>query len=224
MKSIGSVFDVVGRVMVGPSSSHTAGALRIGRVARQVLGEEPVEANIILHGSFAETYKGHGTDKAIVAGLLGFAVDDERVKHSFKYAELQGLKFNVLKQDLGPRYHPNTVKLVLKGVLGGAVEVVGSSIGGGNVVVVEVNGFEASITGSYHTLITVHSDVPGVAAKITSILASAGINIATMRITRKARGGDAFAEVEVDHPIPRSVASRISSLKEVKFVRVLEPV
>lgn len=224
MNSYGSVFNVISKAMIGPSSSHTAGALRIGRMTRQILGEELVEADIALHGSFAKTYKGHGTDRAIVGGLLDFAIDDERVRDSFKYAKLQGLRFKVTSMDLGHNYHQNTAKLALKGISGSVVEVVGSSVGGGNIVIVEVNGFDSSITGDCHALITIHLDVPGVAAKITSSLSDAGINIARMIITRRSKGGDAFAEVEVDQQVSDVVVNHIRNLKEVKFVRALRPV
>ena len=133
------VFDVLGPIMVGPSSSHTAGAARLGKVARSVLGEKVVDVKFILHGSFAKTYKGHGTDKALVAGILGMQPDDERLRLSLLLAEKSGVKYEFIEEDLGD-YHPNTVKFIMTGESGSTCEVLGSSIGGGSIQIIEVNG------------------------------------------------------------------------------------
>ncbi|MHA1595242.1 MAG: L-serine ammonia-lyase, iron-sulfur-dependent subunit beta [Candidatus Baldrarchaeia archaeon] len=223
-RRVESVFEIIGPVMVGPSSSHTAGAVRIGRLARELLGDRPVYAKIVLHGSFAETYRGHGTDRAIVAGLLGFAPDDERIRDAFSHAKREGLKFEIVTADLGEEYHPNTAKITLRGEKGETIEVVGSSIGGGHVEIVEINGFLVSISGTYHTLVTIHRDVPGVAAKITSLLASRGINIARMNITRKVRGEDACASIEVDQEIPEDVVRALERYPEIRIVRHVRPI
>lgn len=147
-----NVFDIIGPVMVGPSSSHTAGAARIGKVARTILGEELKEAIIEMHGSFAKTYKGHGTDKALLAGLMGFEVDDDRIRNSLEIANQKGIKFIFNTAVMG-NVHPNTARLNLTGESGRKVCVQGASIGGGNIVITEIDGIEVELTGNLHTLI-----------------------------------------------------------------------
>ncbi len=223
MVKVESVFEIIGPIMIGPSSSHTAGVVRIGLLARYILGEKPVEATIVFHGSLAETYKGHGSDKAIIAGILGFRADDSRVRKALEIADRIGLKYKFMTGDLGD-VHPNTLKIHIKGESGAEFDIVGSSIGGGNILVFEVNGFETDISGDYHTLIAIHEDKPGVVAKISSILARNHINIAKMCVSRIRRGGMAFSSIEVDQEIPTKVLDEIQRIKEVKVVRSLKPV
>jgi L-serine dehydratase len=194
--------DIIGPVMVGPSSSHTAGAVRIGNTARRLLGERVVSADIYLHGSFLATGRGHGTDRAIVAGLLGMNVDDERIPQSFDLAQKGGLRFTFSGIDLGDGCHPNTVKLVLQGESGRELEVVASSIGGGRIRVVQIDGLTVSFSGEYPTLIVQNADQPGHVAEVTSMLQHKSVNIADMQLTRQSRGGKAAMVLECDQEIP----------------------
>lgn len=191
------VFDIVGPVMIGPSSSHTAGAVRLGLMARQVLGEEPVKAEIFLHGSFAQTYRGHGTDKALVAGILGFAPDDERIREALEIATRRGMKYRFEPVQL-EQAHPNTAILALTGASGRVVRVRGSSVGGGNILVTNIDGYEVELTGAYPALITIHRDRPGVITQVTQVLSRYEVNIAFMRVSRKNRGETAMMIMELD--------------------------
>jgi L-serine dehydratase len=200
-----SIFEIIGPIMIGPSSSHTAGAVKIGRLARAILADRIVSARIDLHGSFARTYKGHGTDRALVGGLMGYGPDDERIRDSLSLAKEECLEveFHVsdLEAELGEPLHPNTARIVLVGVTGLTKSVMGSSIGGGRVAITRIDDFAARITGEYPTLVTLHKDEPGVIAALTSVLADDGINIASMTVSRSARRGKAVAVIETDEPI-----------------------
>lgn len=195
-----NIFDIVGPVMVGPSSSHTAGAVRIGQISRKLLGEEVREAEIYLHGSFLATGKGHGTDRALVAGLLGMEVDDENVPHSFEIAGERGLKFEIsgiVLQDA----HPNSVKLILTGVSGRKLETIAASIGGGRISIREIDGLTADFSAEYPTLVVRNLDKPGYVVKVASLLGERHINIATMKVFRNERGGRAVMVIEVDQEV-----------------------
>ena len=191
-----SVFDIIGPVMVGPSSSHTAGAARIGKVVRDIFGEAPETITIYLYESFAKTYRGHGTDVALVAGLLGMAPDDPHLPESMKLAYDQGIKVSfVPKSDKVD--HPNTAHIVLqKG--DHRLSVTGVSIGGGNIQITEINGFKISLSMGQPTYITIHEDVPGMIAQVTKIFSDAGINIGTMTVTRESKGEQAIMIIETD--------------------------
>lgn len=203
-----SMFDIVGPNMIGPSSSHTAGACRIGKTAYKIAGEDIKKATFILHGSFAKTYRGHGTDKALVGGILGFDPDDERIRDSFQLAEKKNIEIVFLEEDLGEA-HPNTAKVIVERSNGETIEIIGSSIGGGNIVVTEINGLELEFTGEYVTLIISHVDKPGVIAKVTAVLALYDINIAFMRVYRYSRGQNAFMIIETDDEIREEIVSYI---------------
>lgn len=218
-----SVFDIIGPVMIGPSSSHTAGACRLGKLAAAILGETPVEAVIELHGSFAQTYRGHGTDKALVAGLLGFGTADEQLKDALTIAKERGLNVNFVTVNLG-EVHPNTAALYLVGVSGRTVRVVGSSLGGGNVIISEIDGYPVELTGKYSTLITIHHDRPGVIAQITQILAKDNVNIAFMRVSRQERGANALMILEADQEIPAPVLAAVRDLPAVKLALLVQPI
>lgn len=211
------VFDILGPIMVGPSSSHTAGAARLGKVARAVAGEKVVDVKFILHGSFAKTYKGHGTDKALVAGMLGMKPDDERLRASLLLAKQEGLNYEFIETDLGD-YHPNTVKFIMTGESGNTCEVLGSSIGGGSIEIVEVNGKGASFTGAYPTLITCHDDKPGTVNKVTNVLYENGVNIAFMNVSRTQKGMDATMTLEIDSKIEKSVIADIEEIDGINKV------
>ena len=220
-----SLLDIIGPVMVGPSSSHTAGACRLGLLARCLVGGTPERARIELHGSFARTGEGHGTDKAIVGGLMGFRPDDERLRDALGIAEGEGLDYRFEKTTLGEEseVHPNTVRITVE--RGDRTSVmVGSSLGAGRVLVTEIDGYPVEVTGNYHTIVLVAEDLKGSVARIATILAEDDINIATLRLTRKARGGDAFMVIEVDEPPDEKVRADIRTLPWVRWVFRLDKV
>ena len=215
------IFDILGPVMVGPSSSHTAGAVRIGHMARVLLGEKPVKAKIGLYGSFAETGEGHGTKRALVAGILGLQPDDMDVPNSFDLARDRGLDFSFYTARLREA-HPNTAVLEVTGVSGKKLALQAASIGGGRIRVEHLNGVEVNFTGTFNTLIIRHRDVAGEVANVTRELAAAGVNIATMNVCRAKRGGDALMVIETDHKIPETVRSSIADLKNIHRVTYYE--
>ena len=206
-----NLFDIVGPVMVGPSSSHTAGAVRIGQVSRHLLGESVKEAKILLHGSFLATGIGHGTDKALVAGLLGMAADDIRIPDSFDIAKESGVKFEIGKIQL-KNAHPNSVKLLLVGESGRNLEIVACSLGGG---------LEANFSGEYTTLVVHNDDQPGHVAEVTSMLAHKSVNIATMQLYRDHRGGSAVMVIECDKEIPEEGLNFLERLEGIQKVTYL---
>jgi L-serine dehydratase len=218
-----SLLDIIGPVMVGPSSSHTAGACRLGLLARGLLGGTPQKAVLELHGSFARTGEGHGTDKALVGGLLGFRPDDERLRTALEIAEKEGLEYRFEKASLGDDRHPNTVRMTLE--LGSeTATLVGSSIGAGRVVVKEIDGFPVEVTGSFHALVIVADDIRGSIARIAGALAEHDINIATLRLTRKQRGGDAFIVIECDQAPTVEIVDDIAAFSWVHWARRLDKV
>ncbi|MFL5563320.1 MAG: L-serine ammonia-lyase, iron-sulfur-dependent subunit beta [Gemmatimonadaceae bacterium] len=220
-----SLLDIIGPVMVGPSSSHTAGACRIGLLARCLVGGTPETARIELHGSFARTGEGHGTDKAIVAGLMGFAPDDDRIRTALEIAEREGLEYRFEKTTLGEEavVHPNTTRITVHRGERSAT-MVGSSLGAGRVLITEIDGYPVEVTGNYNTVVLVAEDVKGSVARIATLLAEDNINIATLRLTRKARGGDAFMVIEVDEMPSTNLRDRIRSLPWVKWAFRLDKV
>ncbi|CAA7602744.1 L-Serine ammonia-lyase [Acididesulfobacillus acetoxydans] len=217
-----NVFDILGPVMVGPSSSHTAGAVRLGLMARKILGDEPREAKIILHGSFAETGKGHGTDLALVAGLLGMLPDDERIPRAMEMAAAAGLKTVFSAGDLGD-VHPNSVRFDLKGATGHEATVLGCSIGGGQIEIRGIDEFPVMLRGDYPTLVILHQDLPGVVAQVTAILAAAQINIAEMRVSREKKGAVALTVVEMDQKIDPAVAALLGKMPVLKRSMTIDP-
>lgn len=196
-----ALFDIIGPIMVGPSSSHTAGAVRIGLMAKALLQEKPVKADILLHGSFATTGKGHGTDKALVAGLLGMQTDDMRIPDSFTYAKEAGLDFHFGTVNVKDA-HPNTTIMRLVGENGRELEVQISSIGGGRIMVNKIDGIDVNFSGQLPTLIVHNLDQPGHVAEVTSMLSHKSINIATMQLYREKRGAYAVMVLETDQQIP----------------------
>ena len=219
-----NLIDIIGPVMIGPSSSHTAGAVRLGLLAASILGGQPVKAEINLHGSFAETYQGHGTDMALLAGLMGWMPDDERIPQAEKYAEESGLVYSFHKIDLGNMAHPNTVLFKLTSAGGSYCEIVGSSVGGGQVKVTEIDGFPVELTGRLPAILTVHIDTRGVIALVTSTLANAGVNIATMRLFRSDKGGMASMVIECDEAVPQEILNLIGALQQIESVRFIASV
>jgi len=196
-----NIFDIIGPVMVGPSSSHTAGAVRIGFVSGKLLGEPVKCARLLLYGSFLATGKGHGTDRALVAGLLGMQPDDERVPVSFEEAEKAGMEFSFGEANLKEE-HPNSVVLKLTGESGKKMEVLAASLGGGRMKICKIDGMEANFCADYPTLIIQNLDQPGCVATVTTMLSELGINIATLQLYRDSRGGSAVMVVECDREVP----------------------
>lgn len=218
-----NVFDILGPVMIGPSSSHTAGAARIGRITLALLGAPAVKADIFLHGSFAKTYKGHGTDKALIAGIMGMATDDSRIRRAPELAREQGLEVTIVTGDIDGA-HPNTARVTLTDAGGNMVSLLGSSIGGGNILVKEVNGMEVSITGQHTTLIVLHRDAPGTIASVTEVMADAGVNICNFRLSRQSRGGEAVMTIEIDGSFGPELNEKIKVLPNIFSSTMLQPI
>ena len=221
MKSVG-VFDILGPIMVGPSSSHTAGAARLGKVARAVAGADIEEVTFYLHGSFAKTYKGHGTVCALVAGILGMEPSDLRLRDSLEIARELGLKIDFKEADLGD-VHPNTVEFIIRGKEGN-YGLIGSSIGGGSIEVTSVNGNAVNFTGAYPTVIVSNRDVPGVLSKVASILYDNDINIAFMKVFRNQKGKNATMVFEVDHEITAEIIGNIKAIEGINKVIMINPI
>lgn len=215
-----NIFDILGPVMVGPSSSHTAGAVRIGLIARRLLGGQPATARITLSGSFAATGTGHGTDRALVAGLLGMKPDDIRIPDSFALAVEQGLAFTFDKTEL-KEAHPNTAILQLSTAGGRELEVQASSLGGGRIMVNKLDGINVNFNGDSPTLIVHNLDQPGHVAEVTSMLSHKSVNIATMQLYRNHRGGYAVMVIETDQDIPAEALRWLSRLEGIIKVTYL---
>jgi len=213
-----SVFDIIGPAMIGPSSSHTAGAVRIGLIARHLLGKPPVLARVGLHGSFAATGQGHATDRGIVSGLLGWAPDDSRLKDSLQFAAQQGMLVEFSMIDLGEAVHPNSASIVLACEKGEQIALIASSVGGGSIEVVSVDEFAVRFSGAFDSLAIWHEDRPGFLAHVTAILACIGANIATIQTARRHRAEDALTVIELDAaPLPEAAAL----LRKITHVRRL---
>jgi L-serine dehydratase len=218
-----SLLDIIGPVMVGPSSSHTAGACRIGLIARGMVGGTPQKAKVELHGSFARTGVGHGTDRAIAGGLMGFTPDDERLRQSLELAEQGGLAIEFTNTKLRGDHHPNTTRITVTRD-GTSATIIGSSLGAGRILITEIDGYPVEITGSYPVLVLVAHDEPGIVASVSSALASEQNNISTMRVSRRQKGGDAIHIYELDAPASAGALDRIRALKAVKMIRSIDRV
>ncbi len=216
-----NIFDIIGPIMIGPSSSHTAGAVRIGYISRLILGEEPVEAKIVLYGSFAMTYSGHGTDRAIVAGILGMAVDDENIRYALDISKESGLNLEISTGELLGG-HPNSADIFLRGKSGNSVTVSGASVGGGNIRIYKIDGRELSFSGDYPTLIVVYDDVPGMISAITSVINKYSMNIYKINVGRDTRGGTAIVCLEMDGAnLPDEVKANVEVLPHVYKATIL---
>jgi len=228
MKEYG-LFDVIGPIMIGPSSSHTAGAVKLGNMANQIFNKEIVKVVFYLHGSFAKTYQGHGTDKALLAGVMGMKPDDKDIKFAFDIANKNGLDFEFVEIDLG-EVHPNTVKIVLYNKTDvthrdDKVEVTGSSIGGGKILVTRINTFDVEIDGEYPTIVTKHFDKAGMISKVTSVLSQYKVNIAFMKVFRHIKGEKARLLIQTDDIVSSKIIDEIKNLEgivEVKFIESLK--
>lgn len=195
------IFDIIGPVMVGPSSSHTAGAVRIGYIAGKLMGEPIAKAEILLYGSFLATGKGHGTRKALVAGLLGMKPDDMRIPNSFEIAKEHGIEV-VFGESTLREAHPNTAQILLTSVTGKKLEIVGESLGGSRINIAQIDGITTNFSGDYPTLVVHNMDQPGHVAEVTSMLAHKSVNIATMQLYRANRGGNSVMVLECDQEVP----------------------
>jgi L-serine dehydratase len=210
-----SVFDVIGPNMVGPSSSHTAGAVTIGLLAGKLMHGKITKAKFTLYGSFAKTYRGHGTDRALVGGIMGFGTDDFRIRQSLELAGESGLEVSFtcgFEEDV----HPNTVDIEMEDVTGYRLTVRGESLGGGKVRIARLNGIAVDITGEYCSLIVIHQDCPGVLAHITNALSSNDVNIAFLRLFRQEKGGTTYTIVESDDHISQKALEQIRANRYVK--------
>lgn len=212
-----NVFDIVGPVMIGPSSSHTAGAARIGKAARLLLGEEPVKAEILFHGSFAKTYLGHGTDKAVVGGLLGFDPWDTRIRESIQLAKEAGIQITIITGTIDDA-HPNTAQVTMTGKSGKVVFLQGASVGGGNIQITNINHMNVDFSGQYPTLIVLHHDQPGVIAEVTTLVSQHRANIANFRLNRQEKGGLAIMTIEMDQSMDEESVEEIRGIEHVKDV------
>lgn len=217
------VFDILGPIMIGPSSSHTAGAVRIGKYARSVLGKTPVKAVIRFSGSFAKTYKGHGTDKAVIAGILGMDTDDSRIRNSMQIATEEGLDFTFIEEDIDGA-HPNTAEITLTDADGRSALIQGASIGGGNIVINKINDTEVSISGKSDTLVIPHDDVPGMIAVVTNILAEKGVNVHGFSLGRDRKGGIAVMTIEIDGDIDESINEAIMECPNIHASTILKAI
>jgi len=218
-----SLLDIFGPVMVGPSSSHPAGACGLGLIARALAGGTPERAKVELHGSFARTGTGHGTDRAIAGGLLGYHPDDERLRESLAAAEQAGLEISFENTKIRGESHPNTTRITVTRD-GRTASMVGSSLGAGRILVTSIDGFPVDVSGAYTTLVVVAKDLPGIVAKVATILAEENVNLATLRVSRQRKGGEAIHVYELDSPPETAATERIAQLGAVKTVRVVERV
>ena len=216
-----SAFEILGPIMVGPSSSHTAGALRLASIAKSLAMGKIKFARFKLYNSFSQTYKGHGTDRALVAGLLGFDPDDTRVKDSFAIADKEGLGYEFVEAGENPDLHPNTVEIEME-CEGGTITVSGASLGGGRVELSSINGVEVEISGAYPTIFIAHIDQPGVLSNLTRIISESKTNVATMRNYRKAKGGDAYTIFETDEMPQPEVIEQLKQCDSVKFIAIVQ--
>lgn len=217
-----SVFEVIGPNMVGPSSSHTAGAASIARLAWKMTHEKIRSVKFTLYGSFAQTYKGHGTDRALLGGMMGFETDDERIRDSFEIAEKEGIEFSFVANTVETEVHPNTVDMEIEDVTGRKLTVRGESIGGGKVRLTRINGVKVLFTGEYHSLIVIHRDHPGVISKVTSNLGECHVNIAYLRVYRENKGGIAYMIIESDEEITQEIVDKIERNPFVKDTMLIK--
>lgn len=217
-----SIFDVIGPNMIGPSSSHTAGAVSIALMARKMFPEPIQKVTFTLYGSFAKTYRGHGTDRALLGGILGFATDDERIRDALAHAEAMGVEYHYVIDETTVTKHPNTADIDIVGVNGYTLSVRGESIGGGKMKIVRIDNIDVEFTGEYSTLIVHQQDKPGVVAHITQALSEQEVNIAFMRLFRETKGANAYTVVESDENIPMEVLDKIRTNPNVDNLMLIQ--
>ncbi|MGO5051476.1 L-serine ammonia-lyase, iron-sulfur-dependent subunit beta [Lachnospiraceae bacterium LCP25S3_G4] len=217
-----SIFDVIGPNMIGPSSSHTAGAVSMALLARKLFPHPIQKVTFTLYGSFAKTYHGHGTDRALLGGTLGFATDDVRIRDAFLIAKEQGVEYTYQIDEKTPTNHPNTADILLESSDGFTLSVRGESIGGGKVKIVRINNIDVEFTGEFSTLIVKQIDKPGVVAHITQCLSDQNVNIAFMRLFREDRGATAYTIVESDEHIPEQILEKIEQNQHVHELMLVQ--
>ena len=217
-----SVFDVLGPNMIGPSSSHTAGAARIAYLAQKMINGPLVRVDFTLYGSFARTYRGHGTDRALLGGIMGFDTDDMRIRDSFRIAEEKGIAFCFVPNEEETDVHPNTVDIHMVNAAGQEMTVRGESLGGGKARISRINGVDVDFTGEYSAIIVIHQDTPGVVAYITRCLSERNINIAFMRLFRESKGTTAYTIVESDGHLPEDIVESIHQNTNIHDVMVVQ--
>ena len=221
-----NAFDIIGPVMIGPSSSHTAGACRIGNYAREILEGTPKDVTICFSGSFAKTYRGHGTDKAVVAGLLGISASDERLRESLEITKNEGMQVKICEEEI-ELAHPNTVMILAKNIHGDQTEITGVSVGGGNILITRINSISLEIDGLYDTFIVLHKDIPGMITKISTVFSERNINVNGLKLSRSEKGSKAVVVVQVDGSINDDrLVGELRDLKDVLkvvFLRALKP-
>lgn len=217
-----SIFDVIGPNMIGPSSSHTAGAVSIALLARKMFPEPIKKVTFTLYGSFAKTYRGHGTDRALLGGILGFSTDDERIRDAFDFAKEFGVAYEYVIDETTITDHPNTADILIEGVNGHVLSVRGESIGGGKLKIVRINQIDVEFTGQYCTLIVQQQDMPGIIAHIANCLSEHNVNIAFMRLFREAKGEKAFTVVESDEIIPNEILQKIKAHEHVHDIMLVQ--
>lgn len=217
-----SAFDVLGPNMIGPSSSHTAGAVAIALLAQKMISGPVMEVEFTLYGSFSKTYKGHGTDRALLGGIMGFETDDRRIRDSFEIAKARGLKYRFLINEREKEIHPNTVDIRMVNGQGDVMTVRGESLGGGKVRIVRIDQVEVDFTGEYSAVIVIHKDKPGVVAHVTRCLSDCNVNIAYMKLFREDKGATAYSIVESDERLPEDIVERIRENANVKDVMLVQ--
>ena len=215
-----SVFEVLGPLMIGPSSSHTAGAAKLARVSRIIAGDKFTHVSFGLHGSFAKTYKGHGTDIALVAGALGLNEDDERLAKAFYLAKEQGITYDFYEIELYDM-HENSVKITFTMEDGSKSEIIGSSIGGGQILIKEINGFDVELTGGLNTIVIKQKDIKGVVSEISTLLSNNDINIGNMKLSRKAKGDIACCIIETDSNLDKSLIEDLGKIENILSVQAI---
>ncbi|MHA1556618.1 MAG: L-serine ammonia-lyase, iron-sulfur-dependent subunit beta [Candidatus Heimdallarchaeota archaeon] len=215
-----SAFRILGPVMTGPSSSHTAGAVRIGRTARLLYGKEPKKVTVYFHGSFAETWKGHGSDKAVIGGLLGFKTFDERIKIADTLAKKAEIDIQFRRIRLGADYHPNSIKIVIEDPEQ-PTEIIAESVGGGDIVIRQILGFSTEITGNEVTLILRHKDYVGTLSKITGIISEYNLNIVSLSSKDIPREEIAMTTIEIEEKAPADLEAKLTKIKGMDLVRIL---
>ena len=217
-----SVFDVLGPNMIGPSSSHTAGTAVIAFLAQKMIQGPLKEVEFILYGSFAKTYRGHGTDRALLGGIMGFGTDDTRIRDSFQIADERGLKYRFTVNETETEIYPNTVDIIMTNAQGQTMTIRGESLGGGKVRIVRINQVEVEFTGEYSAVIVIQRDKPGVVAHITKCLSDYGVNIAFMRLFREAKGDVAYTIVESDDRLPTNIVDNLKQNQYIQDVMVIQ--
>ena len=217
-----SAFDVLGPNMIGPSSSHTAGAVAIALLAQKMIAGQIIEAEFTLYGSFSRTYRGHGTDRALLGGIMGFKTDDRRIRDSFSIAQQRGLRYSFLTNEKDKDVHPNTVDIRMVNDRNQEMTVRGESLGGGKVRIVKINQVDVDFTGEYSAVIVIHQDTPGVVAYITKCLSDRNINIAFMRLFRESKGEIAYTIVESDGKLPENIVPAIRENPNIHEVMIVQ--